>query len=186
MVAKALKKFLDEVHVEHRLVALYAPRQNGLVERFMDVLKHKLLEADEYGWNYENTVNSLLLDYRCTPHCTTLISPYEAMFNRKMQTAETRRFYPEVKAEGERELAVIPRPNVEKKIEKMKEYHDNRRGCAAPKVNVGDYVKIKQNDGSYGGYEKVIAVGNNSVTLSDGRKWPMNRVSQRVRKGPER
>ena len=45
IVAKYTENFLKQLGVHHHKVALYAPRQNGLVERFMKVIKDKLNEA---------------------------------------------------------------------------------------------------------------------------------------------
>ena len=71
-------------------VPLYALNQNGLVERFNRVIADKLKECERFGWQVEKTLERVLFDYRSRPHSTIGISPYEAMFGRKMRDRLTR------------------------------------------------------------------------------------------------
>ena len=42
-------------------------------------------EAVKYGWDWVGTLQRTLFEYRCTPHSTTGISPFESMFRRRMR-----------------------------------------------------------------------------------------------------
>ena len=55
------------------------------MERFNRVIGEKLKEAVEGGYEITSVLSQLLFDYRSTPHSTTNISPFEAMFGRKMR-----------------------------------------------------------------------------------------------------
>ena len=85
LISKEVKTLLDGLKIEHHKVTLYAPAQNGLVERLNRVIGEKLKEAVEGGFEIGSILCQMLLDYRSTPHSTTNISPFEAMFGRKMR-----------------------------------------------------------------------------------------------------
>ena len=89
-VAKATRDYLQSVGVQSRFVALYAPSQNGLVERFNRTLSEKFKECERFGWKKIDAMSKLLFDYRGTPHSTTGVSPFEAMFGRKMRNDVSR------------------------------------------------------------------------------------------------
>ena len=90
LVSEEFEKFLERLSINHRKVALYATRQNGLVERFNRVIAEKLAEAKKFKWNKQETIDEMLFQYRGTPHSITGISPYEAMFGRHMRDLVSR------------------------------------------------------------------------------------------------
>ena len=49
LCSKQIKDFLASLKIKHRPVALYAPMQNGLVERFNRIIAEKLQEAKKFG-----------------------------------------------------------------------------------------------------------------------------------------
>ena len=88
-VADLVEKFLESRKIRHRLVPLYAPSQNGLVERLNSVVGYKIEECLKFKWNVDEVLERTLLDYRSTPHSTTGMSPFELMFGRKMNNELT-------------------------------------------------------------------------------------------------
>ena len=75
-------------------MGLYAPMQNGLVERFNRVITEKIKEAGLFGWILEEASQATLFHYRSTPHATTEVSPFEALFEKRMRNALTN-LYPD-------------------------------------------------------------------------------------------
>ena len=171
-VSREIETFLREISVNHRTVALYAPQQNGLVERFNRVLSEKIKEASRFKWNVRRTIESVLFHYRSTPHVTTNVSPFEAMFRRKMRNNLSNLFPNNEKSEPK---TICPE-TVADKQKKMVEYHRAKKGAKVRPIKIGDTVRIRGPSNQFGGDEKVIKVGKSSVTTRDGRKWPMNKV----------
>ena len=75
------------------------------------------------------------LHYRITPHSTTLISPSEALYNRKIRCKIPT--YEEVK-----DNELTKRDKLSK--EKTKTYFDKRFGARVSGIKVGDFVLVKQ------------------------------------------
>ena len=51
-----------------------------------------------------------------------------------------------------------------------------------PEIQKGDWVRVKGPDGWFRDYSQVAEVGKKSVNLGKDGRWPMRRVSSRVRK----
>ena len=85
LISREVKDLFGALKIEHHKVALYAPAQNGLVERFNLVIGEKLKESVEGGYKITSVLSQLLFDYRSTPHSITNISHFEIMFGRKMR-----------------------------------------------------------------------------------------------------
>ena len=100
LVSKKVEEWLSSNGVSHHKIALYAPAQNGLVERFNRVIREKLLEADRFAWKVDETLDKMLMDYRSTPHSTTGVSPFEALYGRKMDN-RMRAFAPNLERGGD-------------------------------------------------------------------------------------
>ena len=155
-------------------MTLYAPSQNGLVERFNRTLSEKFKECERFGWKKIDAMSKLLLDYRGTPHSTTGVSPFEAMFGRKMRN-DVSRLHPRLEAVPAKK---IERDLVEEKQDEMKRVHDVLGGPREWDIQIGDYVRVLGQDKWLRDYDEVIEVGENSVTLKVGGKWPIDRVTQ--------
>lgn len=69
----------------HRKITPYHPRANGEVERFMRTLNKTIRAAIIENKNWTQELYKFLRNYRSTPHCSTKISPYESLFNRKVK-----------------------------------------------------------------------------------------------------
>ena len=61
------------------------PRANGEVERFNRTMKAALQKGAIEKKPTKETLSTFLRAYRATPHSTTGVSPYEAMYGRKMK-----------------------------------------------------------------------------------------------------
>jgi hypothetical protein len=171
-IAEDIEEWFDEMGIDHDRVALYAPHQNGLVERFNRNLADKIKECRMWGIEIKYGISEYLFNYRSTPHATTGISPFEAMYNRKMRS-ELTRFRPEGR-EGEE--GPVDRSRVERSQMKMKEHFDNTRAVKENRIEVGDTVWIKNIHGRYVGPTTVIERTGTSVRTADSRWWPFRRV----------
>ena len=66
--------------------SIYHPQSNGMVERLNGTLKTMLRKVVTEGLdNWDTVLQSVLFAYREVPNETTLISPYELMFGRKVR-----------------------------------------------------------------------------------------------------
>ena len=148
----------------------------------MRVIGDKLDEAHKFKWDTKETLMNLLVDYRSTPHTTTNVSPFEAMYGRKMRV-KLSNFHPE--EEDTPTEGIIDRSYVEKKQRKMKQNHDVKARAALPTMKVGERIRVKKENGSFADWKKIVEVSRNSVKLSDGKVWPLNRVSITRWKNPE-
>ena len=161
------------MNIQHEAVALYAPRQNVLVERFNRVLKEKYDEAAKFKWNIVETIKRVLYNCGAIPHTTTNVSPFEAMFKRKMRN-ELTGLRPEG---GEKEgVKNIGPAHYARPQEKQKDYFDKRFGTRKRKIYPGSCVTIKRPDGRFSKPIKVVEVGKISLTLENKQKWPIGRL----------
>ena len=85
LISKEVEPFLAGLVISHYKVALYSPKQNGLVEHFNRVLSEKIKEATKFDWDVMQTIEHTLFNYRSTPHNTTRVTPFGALFGRKMR-----------------------------------------------------------------------------------------------------
>ena len=144
-VSGETKEFLRSEGVQHRRVPLYAPQQNGLVERFNRTIAEKLKEAELYGWNVEKMLTEMLKHYRSTPHSTTGITPFEGLYGRRMRNRLSQ-MTPIGGGRGRR----IDREMVARRQEKMKEYFDRIRRTKEVPLRPGNWVRLKKRGGEYG------------------------------------
>ena len=130
--------FATTFNFKHRKVTPAWPEANGEAERFMKTLKKFLHTSD----NWKQEIDSFLRVYRSTPHCTTNISPFKALFNREMKGK-----FPQlnlfVSEECENQNAMMNASDKIKKL-KMKQYADKRRNTQNNDIEIGDKVFVKQ------------------------------------------
>lgn len=141
-VSGEFESFLTNLGIKHSKSSLYYPQANGEVERFNRVLKLAFQMALLEGINWRDAALELLKAYRSTPHQTTGISPAELLHGRKMITnLNIQGAYPPNQVTLDQNQI---RERVEAKQQKSKEYTDNKRKAKTPKIEVGDYVRVRK------------------------------------------
>ena len=130
--------FASQLGFKHRKITPYWPKSNGVVERFVKTLKKNV---ETSGQNWRREMNSFLRNYRATPHCTTELSPAEALYNRQIKTKLP-------------SLNNISKPNFkcikcsdDTNKQKIKAYADNRFQYVKPHdLKIGDVVICKDSN----------------------------------------
>lgn len=79
------ESFLSDLNITHLTSAPYHPASNGQAERMVQNVKHSLKKMEDEGGDMESKILKFLVQQRRAPHCTTGISPYEAMFGREIR-----------------------------------------------------------------------------------------------------
>ena len=132
-------KYMKILGIEHHLVTPYWPQANGEVEHFNQPFEKAMQAAVVEGKVWRQELNTFLLQYRTTPHCTTRVPPSELLFNWKI-----REKLPWI----EKKLIVTrhkeARANETKNQAYHKSYADNRRNVKESDIDVGDTVFVKQ------------------------------------------
>ena len=80
------RRFANYLGFKHRKVTPYWPRANGQVERVMRTLKKAIRTANAEGRSWKQELQKFLRNYRATPHSSTNVAPYTALFGRSMNT----------------------------------------------------------------------------------------------------
>ena len=171
-VAKETQEFLNQLGIKHRKVPLYAPQQNGLVERFNRILSERIAESKKFGWCFSRTIESVVYNYRSTPRCVTQVSPFEAFFRRKMNTSLSQLFPPNKSAENKN----INRKRVNNKLTQIKSHIDEKRSARKRNFRVGQKVLLRDQNKKLGTPKIIQKVMKSSIQTSDGKVWPMNRA----------
>ena len=75
--------FMQNWLIEHRTSSPHYPQSNGIAESMVKVSKNLIEKAvrQDLPWN------QLLLDYRCTPISSEILSPAEILFGRKLRSS---------------------------------------------------------------------------------------------------
>lgn len=139
--AEDFDNYLKQNGVRHRKITPYWPQATAKEERFMRTLGKaaRTVHIEERRWQDE--LDSFLLNYRSTPHCTTGISPAELLFNRKIRNKLPSA---DDSTPQDTEVHVKVMQRDEKQKEKMKSYADQRNRPKKIALKVGDYVLVRQ------------------------------------------
>jgi hypothetical protein len=129
--SEELRRFAKSEGFDLKHVTPEWPRANGEVERFNKTMKAAVQKGIMEGNTIQEAAQVFLRSYRATPHATTEVSPFEAMYNRKMSVGLPTRNEP---------CQVIDREMVETKQRKMVE----KSGGKDHQLNEGDTVLVKQ------------------------------------------
>lgn len=117
----------------------YWPQQNGLAERYMQVVNKAMQIAELEGTNSDEMLRQTIRAHNSAKHRITNISPEELMLNRKV-----RRHLPLVgSALTNHDNALISQKDTAEKAT-AKEREDMKRGAKGTKIEVGDSVVIKR------------------------------------------
>ena len=83
--SKEFNDFMKMKGIIHHKVNPLWPQANVLVESFMKPLTKAVRIARLEGRDWRPTLYPFLLNYRCTPHSTTGVSPPELSYNRSLR-----------------------------------------------------------------------------------------------------
>ena len=140
------RTFAQYLGFSHRKITPYWPQANGEVERFMRTLEKAIRTAQIEGKPWKQELYTFLRNYRATPHSTTDVPPYDAMFQRPMKTklpeAPKER---ETTAERKQDSPRTARMRIkdEKTKEEMKLYADQQRHSKTSKIEEGNVVLVR-------------------------------------------
>ena len=84
--SEVFEEFMKNLGITHRKITPLHPQANAEVERLMRTIQKNLKCSEIEKSDWKSNLEIFLMNYRSTPHSTTKISPYEALFNRKMNT----------------------------------------------------------------------------------------------------
>ncbi|XP_019858297.1 PREDICTED: uncharacterized protein K02A2.6-like isoform X2 [Amphimedon queenslandica] len=174
-VSEEFCSFLRERGVKHFRSAPYHPATNGAVERFVKTFKQALKIGRQEGkLSSQEVIDRFLLQYRSTPHATTLSTPAELFLGRLLRT-RLDLMKPEIYQEVERQQA------------HQKHYFD-RRGCdrvftLGQNVLVREYCRggVKW---SFGQITGICGPLSYWIKLEDGRQ--VRRHVEQLKKGSAR
>ncbi|KAL1487798.1 hypothetical protein ABEB36_015553 [Hypothenemus hampei] len=109
--SRDFKQFLDDCGIKHTRVTPYWPEANGLAERFVKTCKKALLCTHLETGNFDAKIQEFLVSYRSAPHASTKISPFEAVFKRRMNN-----YIPQIRQNNEdnREIKITDMRSKEK------------------------------------------------------------------------
>lgn len=120
-------QFIQSDGIQHIFTAPYHPSSNGAAENAVKTLKRVVKKANLDNKSVEQALNTFLLYYRNTEHCTTGISPSVALIGRRLRT----------------KLDVL-KPDVGVRIQKVQQGQvDCARGTER-RVEVGDDIWYRQ------------------------------------------
>ena len=95
--SKDIKLFFKARGIRHKRITPLWPRANGLTERFMQNINKCIRTSITSKTNWKENLQIMLMNYRNTPHHTTVIAPSTLYFNRR-----TRSFIPDISAKKEK------------------------------------------------------------------------------------
>ena len=107
------------------------PRANGEVERFNRSVKAAVQKGKLENKSIKDSIQPFLRAYRASPHSTTAISPYQAMFGRRMKID-----MPLTPGDS----SAICREDVERRQKKMAEQAPGK----PHNLSLGDTVMVEQ------------------------------------------
>ena len=82
-LSEEFKLFMQNWEIEHRTSSPHYPQSNGLAESMVKVSKNLIEKAvlQDLPWN------RLILDYRCTPISSEILSPAEILFGKRFHSS---------------------------------------------------------------------------------------------------
>ena len=83
--SKELRRYARRQGFTLRHITPEWPRANGEVERFNRTMKEAVQKGSLENRTIRETAGSFMRSYRATPHTVTMVSPFEAMYQRRMK-----------------------------------------------------------------------------------------------------
>ncbi|KAJ1105890.1 hypothetical protein NDU88_003294 [Pleurodeles waltl] len=141
--SKEVVGFLRERGVKHKKAALYHPESNGIVERFVKVLKESVQQALTSGGNWKVAIRKKVRDYRFTPHSSSGIAPFQLFRGRRANTEMMLLWVSEKRmmVDSYVDEAGDWRVREREKMLRRKELYDVRKMVKDTVVGVEDWVK---------------------------------------------
>lgn len=135
-----LTKFAQYLGFQHKKITPIWPCANGEAERFMAPLMKAIRAAHVENRSWKQELYNFLRQYRATPHCTTGVSPAEALYGRKLNVTLPQ--LPQQTRVSELHEKLQRRDTANKA--KSKDYSDKRRNAKPSQLQVGEIVLVRQ------------------------------------------
>ena len=137
---RELAQFANHLGFHHRKITPLWLCANGEVERFMAPLMKAIRAAHIEQRSWKQELYNFLRQYRATPHCTTGVSPSEALNQRQMRVTLPQLPQQAEASESHKKLRHRDAANKAK----AKAYCDRRRNAKNSELQVGDTVLVRQ------------------------------------------
>lgn len=129
--SKEMADFLGSQGVDHVFSAPYHPASNGAAENAVRTVKRFIKKAFKQKENINLSLNTFLLHYRNTEHCSTGESPATLMLGRNLRT----------------KLDAL-KPNIENKVRKAQERQQKVGTDVKRSLQIGEEVWMRQYRGN--------------------------------------
>ncbi|KAK3711382.1 hypothetical protein QZH41_003258, partial [Actinostola sp. cb2023] len=168
--SESFAQYTQHMGIKHRKITPLWPEANGECERFMRNLKKICTTARIEHKNWQQELNKFLRNYRATPHSSTGVPPYTALYGRPMRTK-----LPEIPTQSKQDKEM--RLNDQQSKDEMKRYADQRRNTRSSNINPNDKVLVHKGKPHQGKTEPyyephpctVIDKKGSMITASDGK-----------------
>ncbi|KAK3742186.1 hypothetical protein QZH41_012077 [Actinostola sp. cb2023] len=168
--SESFAQYTQHMGIKHRKITPLWPEANGECERFMRNLKKICTTARIEHKNWQQEINKFLINYRATPHSSTGVPPYTALYGRPMRTK-----LPEIPTQSKQDKEM--RLNDQQSKDEMKRYADQRRNTRSSNINPNDKVLVHKGKPHQGKTEPyyephpytVIDKKGSMITASDGK-----------------
>ncbi|KAK3739292.1 hypothetical protein QZH41_007139 [Actinostola sp. cb2023] len=152
--SESFAQYTQHMGIKHRKITPLWPEANARIE-------HK---------NWQQELNKFLRNYRVTPHSSTGVPPYTALYGRPMRTK-----LPEIPTQSKQDKEM--RLNDQQSKDEMKRYADQRRNTRSSNINPNDKVLVHKGKPHQGKTEPyyephpytVIDKKGSMITASDGK-----------------
>ena len=139
--SKEFNDFMKMKGIIHHKVTPLWPQANCYVESFMKPLTKAVRTTRLEGHDWQPAGYPFLLNYCCTPHSTTGVSPTELLYNRSLHNGiHAVDSSNNLSTDQHRKAATLDQ---QRKV-KMKEYADRTRRVQESTLKVGQTVLLKQ------------------------------------------
>lgn len=182
------KKYLKLYNIKAKHITPYYPQANGVVERFMRVIKKTIRTASYGNKNWVKELNRMLLNYRTATHMVTGQTPSSLLFNRSINNNLP--FIDQPKHPSDSEV----RNRQETINRKTKQWFNQKKKATECDVAVNDYVILRREKNAdktkskyYKTIFKVIDINHNMVTVINerGNKYTRNITYVKKVQSPE-
>lgn len=131
------KKFCEDRGIEAEFSTPLHPQQNGMVERYMQLVNKAMQIAVVEGKSFESELANAIRAHNSAKHRITQVAPEELMFARKLRHELPLAGSTEVHIDQEK---LRNRDEIEKASAKQRE--DSKRSARDTKISVGDFVVV--------------------------------------------